>query len=46
MGQVVAAMVAAVLGVGLAVSASVGLVSAQTATPEPVSQPLVEYGER
>ena len=36
----------AVVGVVLAVAVSFGVISSQSATPEPVDEPLVTYGER
>jgi hypothetical protein len=39
------AIVAAVVGVILAIGAAFGIVSSQTATPAPVDQPFIVYGD-
>ncbi len=41
-----AVVVAALGGAALAATAGLGLVQAASSTPEPVSEPLVQYGER
>lgn len=41
----VGAIVAGVVGVILAVGAAFGIVSSQTATPSPVDQPFIVYGD-
>jgi hypothetical protein len=40
------AVVAAVVGIVLAVGTSLTLVQLSTATPDPVDKPLVVYGDR
>lgn len=46
MGPLFAGVIAALAGAGLAVVGALGLVTSQTATPDPVDKPLVVYGER
>ena len=46
MGSVVGVVVAAVVAAGLAIGTAFGIVTSQSATPDPVDQPLVVYGER
>ncbi len=45
MGGPVGAIVAAVVGAVIAVGAAFGIVSSQTATPGPVDQPFIVYGD-
>jgi hypothetical protein len=46
MGSVVSVVVAAVVAAGLALGTAFGIVTSQSATPEPVDKPLIVYGER
>jgi hypothetical protein len=43
---VVGALIAALVGLLVAVGTSVSLVEMQTQTPDPVDKPLVVYGDR
>jgi hypothetical protein len=45
MGNPAGAIIAAVVGAILAVGASFGIVSSQTATPAPVDEPFIVYGD-
>ncbi len=38
-------LIAAVIGLILAIAAAFGIVSSQTATPAPVDQPFIVYGD-
>lgn len=39
------AIIAAVVGVVIAIGAAFGIVSSQTATPAPVDKPFIVYGD-
>lgn len=45
MGNPAGAIIAAVVGGILAVGAAFGIVSSQTATPAPVDEPFIVYGD-
>jgi hypothetical protein len=45
MGNPTGAIIAAVAGAIVAVGAAFGIVSSQTATPSPVDEPFIVYGD-